>query len=341
MLCWVWLVMSWTAAASAAPGPAERETARSLMVEGDRLLDAGDVAAALQRYQTAHALMRVPTTGLAVARAQAQLGMLVEARGTALEVTSLEGASSEPAVFDGARRAAAALASSLEPRVCTLRTRVKPSSAQYSLQIDEVLLPEAARAVAFKTNPGLHRLRVRAPGFREQTRQVSLREGASEEVAFELVPEPTREQAPETPQQAAPVASELAIVQASAGQAAYSAPLDGKRDSGRVRGIVGLSIGGAALAAGMVTGVLSWTQAANIRQQHCAVDNGCDPGQRDALQRANTLGHVANIALPLGAIGIAYGLYELLTLPAAPLSAETSRLRLELAPDSVVLRGVL
>ena len=75
------LVLACAARTLAAPSPAERETARSLMVDGDRLRSAGDLQSALARYQAAHAIMNVPTTGLALAETQAALGLLVEARG--------------------------------------------------------------------------------------------------------------------------------------------------------------------------------------------------------------------------------------------------------------------
>ncbi|HTU62558.1 MAG TPA: hypothetical protein VMF89_29055, partial [Polyangiales bacterium] len=72
--------------AAAEPGASERETARALMTEGDKLRAAGDLRAALTRYQAAHAIVHAPTTGLDLARVQAQLGLLVEARSTASEV---------------------------------------------------------------------------------------------------------------------------------------------------------------------------------------------------------------------------------------------------------------
>ena len=130
------LVLACAARTLAAPSPAERETARSLMVDGDRLRSAGDLQSALARYQAAHAIMNVPTTGLALAETQAALGLLVEARGTALLVTGLPAAETEPGVFVSARRSAAALAVKLEPRVCILETTVTPANAGYSLRID-------------------------------------------------------------------------------------------------------------------------------------------------------------------------------------------------------------
>lgn len=305
--------------ALAAPSPAERETARSLMQEGDRLREAGDDAEALVRYQSAHALMHVPTTGLALAQAQAKLGLLVEARGTAMEVIGLAAAPGEPPVFTTARKTASQLAAELETRVSTLETRVTPASAPYTLQIDDITLPSAARAVPFKTNPGSHSVHVRAPGFEPETRKVQLFEGATQEVAIELQP------------QAAPPAP---VPPPSA--AAVDVPRDDPGASGRTRGFIAVGVGGAVLAAGLVTGGLSWATTAH-ESKRCG-NGACDP---DALQRANTLANIANVSLPLGVLGLAYGLYELLSAPSSPPTAAEASLRLELTPRGALLRGAL
>jgi hypothetical protein len=76
------------AALAAEPTAADRETARTLLIDGREKLSAGDAKGALQSFQAAHAIMGVPTTGLDLARAQAALGDLVGARATALGVAS-------------------------------------------------------------------------------------------------------------------------------------------------------------------------------------------------------------------------------------------------------------
>jgi hypothetical protein len=329
----VWLCAS---TGLAAPSASERETARSLMQDGDRLLAAGDAANALKCYQAAHAIMHVPTTGAAVAKTQAQLGQLVEARSSALDVLSIPRVGGEPAVFGQAREAAASLARTLETRVCALKTRVLPETAEYSLQIDDVALPKAARSAPFRTNPGSHTVRVRAPGYQAQTRELYLREGAEQLLEIKLMPEVQRE-ATREPTQRQEVAAPL---QLSPGQAAYSLEqLDDAREGGRIRAWIGLSVGAASLAVGVVTGYLSWTLTADI-MRFCGSDYRCDPSQASAMRRANTLALLADITVPLGLVGLAYGAYEWLTLPAPP-EAMHARVRLQILPNGFVLRGRL
>src|SRR5262245_601390 len=72
-----------------AQSPGEREKARKLFEDGKSRRDRGDKGGALQSFQAADKIMAVPTTRLAVARALATLGRLVEAREAALSVAQM------------------------------------------------------------------------------------------------------------------------------------------------------------------------------------------------------------------------------------------------------------
>jgi hypothetical protein len=172
------------------PSAAERETARALMQEGDQLTAAGNLQEALVRYTAAHALVHIPTTGLEVARTQAKLGRLVEARGLALEISGGAATKGEPRLFASARSAAADLARELEPRIPSVRTQVSPANAQYALTIDGVTLPSAARMIAYRTNPGLHSVLVAAPGYVSQRKEVKLSERQAATLTIALTPAP-------------------------------------------------------------------------------------------------------------------------------------------------------
>jgi hypothetical protein len=61
--------------------------------------------------------MNVPTTGLDLAKAQEALGMLIEARATALDVTRMPLQPGEPPAFTNARPLAAELAERVATRI--------------------------------------------------------------------------------------------------------------------------------------------------------------------------------------------------------------------------------
>src|ERR1043165_6460836 len=100
---WRWLLGAVLALhslpASAAPTDADKESARLLMDEGDSLVEKKNYAAALSKYQKAHSIMHVTTTGIEVARTLAALGRLVEAKRAAHEAAGIPPAPGEPQAF--------------------------------------------------------------------------------------------------------------------------------------------------------------------------------------------------------------------------------------------------
>jgi predicted negative regulator of RcsB-dependent stress response len=57
----------------------DRNVARESVYQGDDLVKRGDTRGALEAYRRANAIMKVPTTGIEVARTSLRLGLLVEA----------------------------------------------------------------------------------------------------------------------------------------------------------------------------------------------------------------------------------------------------------------------
>lgn len=321
-----------TQPAAAEPSPPERETARALITEGDQLRSAGDLRAALTRYQAAHAIVHAPTTGLDLARTQAQLGLLVEARSTASEVIHHPTAPSEPAVFGAARKEATALANDLEARVPSVRVDVQPGGVLYTVSIDGVSLPPEIGKLPYKVNPGPHSLRVDASGYITANRQVTLNDGETQTVSILLTQQPLAA----TPQ----LAAQSTVAVASASSSGRDQTLEDRRDAARLRGVIGLGLGGASFVAGTVTGIMALSMGSDVKE-HCN-DNLCSPSQRGSLSTANTLANISNITLPIGVIGIAYGLYELLTMPSAqPTSEHASGAHFEFTGTGAVLRGTL
>src|SRR5262245_33776714 len=101
----------------AQPSGSERETARALVGEGDRFFAAKDYANALARYSSAYRLVRAPTVGIEVAKAQAALGRLIEANTTLIDIINAPVQSNEPEVFKEARGTASDLSRRLSVRI--------------------------------------------------------------------------------------------------------------------------------------------------------------------------------------------------------------------------------
>jgi hypothetical protein len=312
---------------------AERETARSLMDEADSFRQAGDLTRALERYRAAHAIMRVPTTGLEVARAQADLMQLVDATTTAIEVANSAPGPNEPALFAQARTAAQAMVDSLRPRVPSLTLKVEPIGVVYELRIDNVLVPEGAHGLPYKLDPGDHVILVQAPGYRSVTERMTLSESQRIERGFKLV----STKAPprlETPQPFAAVGPRDTNI----GARYQQAELDSDT-AGRTRGYVAIGTGGAVLLAGIVTGIAAVSSSEDAKA-HCS-GRRCPASAEPAIDRANTLANVSNITLPLGALGVAYGLFELLTHASDDSDSARRSPTILLSTQSVSIRGSL
>ena len=98
----------------AEPTEDQKKTARNAMAEGRELRDEKNYKDAVEAFKKAHAIMKVPTTGLELARTMVLLGQLQEAKAVAAEVAVLPEQPKEPGPFAQARLDAQKLADELE-----------------------------------------------------------------------------------------------------------------------------------------------------------------------------------------------------------------------------------
>jgi hypothetical protein len=308
----------------------DAETARTLMDEADRLRDAGDLWAALERYHAADEIMHVPSTGIELAKAQAALLQLVEARATALSTVHLPEQPNESKVFRESRAEAVKLAAALAPRIADLTLAIEPASAQAAVRVDGQAIPRISRSLPYKLNPGSHVLLVEAPGFASKTEQLTLAEGQHATLGMTLTPAPsaaTTEPVAKQPSQHAAQANEATRPHADPGA------------GNRARAFVAFAAGGALLVTGAVAGILSLTKASDVRAQ--CNNNVCPESLRGQAASADTLGTIANVTLPLGVLGVGYGIVELLLQPSAEhaQAAHASGLHAMVTGTGVVLHG--
>jgi hypothetical protein len=161
------------------------------MKEGDGKFAAKDYAGALKAYEAAHAIMQVPSTGLPLARAQLERGLLVEARDTLLQITRHPKEANEPSAYAKAREEAAELSQKIAPRIPSVTIAVEgaPSGASVEVKVDGAVVPSAALSSPRKVNPGSHVITAEAGGFRTATSNVTVREGDTQKVTLKLIPD--------------------------------------------------------------------------------------------------------------------------------------------------------
>lgn len=267
------------------------------MDEGDRLSASSDLEGALKRYQAAHQIMGVPTTGIEVARTQEKLGRLVEARAIAIDVANSPVAPREPSVFADARTEAGKLAERLEARIPSVVVTIGPEGVTTaSAKIEESRLPQAALGLPIKVNPGPHTLEVSATGYLTETVQFTVAESEQRSLAITLTPAPNVTTAP-PPTTSTPEA--------------HQPPPEVTNERSHTLTYVAFGVAGASLLVGGGAGVYSLMKTNDAKDKFCN-GNTCSEGARSQLEDAKTYAWVANIGIGVGVLAAGYGVYTLL-----------------------------
>jgi hypothetical protein len=163
--------------ASAAPpelSRAEREKARSLADEGLTLFEQGSYQDALDRFQSAEDIVHAPTHLLFIARAQQQVGRLLDARDTYQRIVDEKLAAKAPNAFVKAQQAASSELQALEaaiPRLAITVAGPPPEQTRVSLDGREVT------ALELPLDPGTYQLSAEADGYLPRDETVTLRAG--------------------------------------------------------------------------------------------------------------------------------------------------------------------
>jgi hypothetical protein len=169
------------------PGAGTRMAARELAVAGAEAFDKQDFVTALDRFQRAESLYKVPSIAVMVARCLARVGRVVEAVDKYEETLRMPLDPSAPEAFQRAVADATAEVEGVRARVARLELRV-PAGAPPELEVllDERPLPKALLGVPTPVNPGVHRIAAHAPGREPYRYDVDLAEGARQAVEITL-----------------------------------------------------------------------------------------------------------------------------------------------------------
>jgi hypothetical protein len=319
-------------AASGEPSAADKETARSLLNEGDRKRDANDLRGALGAYRAADAIMNVPTTAIEVAKTEERLGMLVEARDAALRVARLPAGPAEPRAFQQARAAAERLAAELSARVPSVRVVVRGAPAEeVTLEFDDTVIPKAAAGMPRKVDPGKHVVVARAEGYEPARSELTIDERENREIELSLAP---------SKQARAATRGSLAARGEPSGllppPVAASEPPP-TRTSPFVYG--GVSVAAAGFIVGTIAGIAELGQKATAE---ATCQPGGDIGRCTSVyDSAHRLATISNIALGVGALGAATAIFALVREPSRKSSgaASSSNLFLVVQPRATGFIG--
>ncbi len=248
---------------------AARAAARPLAKRGYESFESGDYGAAIALFREAEAHYHAPPHLLYVARAQAQLDQLVEARDTYLVVASEKLERYAPDPFHQAQASARAELAQLRARIPRVSIDVTGARRDdVKLWIDDQLFEDGLPV--YELNPGPHSIRAMASGRGGLTQQVVLAEGAREQLVLRFGP----------------------------AQEAMGHEL-------LVPALVSFGLGGAGLVVGIATGFASLNAVSDIEDR--CVDGHCPPESESQADHAMLLGNLSTLGFVIAGVGTAMG----------------------------------
>ena len=262
--------------------------AEALFDEARAAAAQGDYARACEKLSESQRLDPAPGTLLNLADCKERLGLVATAWQLYREAADLFARANADDRAAFARKRAAAL----EPRLAQLSIVLAPGVAPARVTRDGVDLAGASLGSALPLDPGAHVVVVTSSGRRDARYEVRLAEGETRTLRVE--PGPPGE-APVEPAAVAPVAPPSGV----------GAP--------RAAGLALLGLSAGAIAAGVVTGVMTLDRKATV-DASCR-DKLCGVAGVDAAAEGRTLSAVSTVSFLGGAVGLALGAYLTVTGP--------------------------
>ncbi len=304
--------------AVACPAPAaepeaseqDRDAARSLAKAGIALYQQSRHEEAISRLRSAEKLFHAPTHLLYMARAHAKLGRLVEAHQLYVDVVVEDIPNYAAPAFHKAQATAREELAALSGKVGGVIIAVTGAPLdQVEVMVDGTSVPVARLPHGVALDSGEHQIEARSAKTEpaQQSLQVAAGQGL---VHLELVL-----QAPATSASNPPPTAPTAPV----AMPTPAPPADPPDHPLFTPGIITLAIGGAALAAGGITGGLTLAQASDIKAT--CNDTQCPPDQESEANSAKTLGHVSTTMFIVGGVAAATGIVLLLMPSSSPSEA--------------------
>ncbi len=293
---------AWIYLATPALAQGDAAAAREAMIAGDKKLEANDGTGALADFERADKIMHVPSTGVAVAKALAQLKRYVEACAKLEEVAKIPAAGNEPAAFKRSREEANRLLPEYRNKVGRARVRLAGllSSETVEIKIDEQVVDADTWA---DLDPGTHKFIAKTSGGRTAHGSATIMEGESRSVDLQFA----------TTNAAAPPAGD-------GEQEPEATEPDTKSSNGRKKWVwIGYGVGGVGAVAGIVTGALSISQAKKVKDK--CEDKSCPASEQDNADKSTLLANISNGSFALALIGAGVGTWALLTSSDEPSEA--------------------
>ena len=327
--------LGFAAVAHAAPTAQEVALAETLFRDAQRAMKAGNYAEACPKFAESHRLDPAVGTLMNLAACHEAAGQLASAWAEFTDAAAWakrEGRADRLKVLEERLK-------QIEPRLSTATVVVAATTAELSVELDGSLIGRPAWNTPMPINPGRHKLRVSAPGFKEYTTEFDV----GREKDAKRVEVPALEPAPAAPTPAAPTAANdgQAPAQPAPSATAASKPSSASRTK-RVAAYVTAGTGLALVGVGGFFGVRALSKMSESDDE-CPGDR-CTRTGADRSVQANSAANVANVCVGVGLAAIGVGAYLYFTSGS---SKSEQAARLLIAPTAgpggggLLLRGEL
>jgi hypothetical protein len=291
---------------------AARAAVRQLAYSGGRAFDAGDYATAVQDFERAYAVLKVPSIGVWLGRSLEKVGRLVAASERYQEVLLLPLPALEPALHQKAQADARAYRDALLTRLGYLAIAVVPElPAGASVLVDGQDVPGVLLGQELPVDPGTHHVEVRS-GARTTARDVVFREGQHQRVELPLEP-----QSAVAPPLAPPaVVSPPPVPPPPPPATAPPAPPPAITHPGtalRTTGWIAVGVGAAGVAFGAIMGGVALGENSSL--DGVCTGNVCPASSRSAVDRYRTNRELSTAGIWVGGAVAATGSILLLLAP--------------------------
>jgi hypothetical protein len=294
----LWTVTLCTAAIFAWSSPAiaqdeleaKREKARPIALEGFQLLQDGKYNEAIAKLEEAERIFHAPTHLLYIGRARKELGEQLTAYNTFVDILIEDIPNYAPEAFQKAKADARFEAEALQSQIATLEIAVSGAPLEMvTVKVDGKPVPAKRLAYPVGVTAGQHTVEASAEGAPPDSESVEAVVGQVTPVSLtiESAPEPAPGGGTTTPE---------------AGGGSFP-----------VLATVLLAVGGGALVAGAVTGVMTLSKASDIKDQ--CDGTVCPVDQEDAADDAKLIGNVSTAMFVVGGVLAATGIILLIVDP--------------------------
>jgi hypothetical protein len=305
--------------------------ARELGQQGMKLADTGNCAEAIDKLGRSEKMYHAPSVLAKLGECQIQLGKLVEGTENLNRVVRENLGPNAPAAFVTAQEHAKEVLAEAKPRISRLKIAIAaPSSAEFVVTMDGLVVPAANLNVDRPADPGMHTIEASGPAYKKSSAKVTLEPGKSDSVALALELDPV----------AAEAAAKSDREKLTKGRTESSADILKQEGTPRssTPAVVSFIAAGALGAGAVVTGLVALSASNKVRDdQYTAEKFG---GSRDDLNssanRASTFALVTDVLGGAAIVAAGVGIYFTLRGKSNQTAPSAS---LQLTPNRVSIGG--